>query len=81
MQLTGDAEDLASAAGSLGSGSLRSIDPSRVDSVEDYADAEAEKACNALQSLSEWPSLDHDDAAKVRSLDRRRLIQDQSANY
>lgn len=81
MQLTGDVEDLTSAAGSLGSGSLRSIDPSRVDSVEDYADAEAEKAGNALQSLSEWPSLDHDDAAKVRSLDRRRLIQDQSANY
>ncbi|KAL1667147.1 hypothetical protein GGF50DRAFT_16526, partial [Schizophyllum commune] len=65
LQLTGDAEDLASAAGSLGSGSLRSIDPSRVDSVEDYADAEAEKACNALQSLSEWSSLDHDDAAKI----------------
>ncbi|KAI4521531.1 hypothetical protein K525DRAFT_201022 [Schizophyllum commune Loenen D] len=75
VQLTGDAEDLASAAGSLGSGSLRSIDPSRVDSVEDYADAEAEKACNALQSLSEWPSLDHDDAAKIVIRDAFAAVQ------
>ncbi|KAL1675904.1 hypothetical protein EV122DRAFT_280565 [Schizophyllum commune] len=75
VQLAGDAEDLTSAAGSLGSGSLRSIDPSRVDSVEDYADAEAEKACNALQSLSEWPSLDHDDAAKIVIRDAYAAVQ------